>query len=140
MVSTKERRENFIGNGKALRGEAGAGAVEEEEAVSGEGFEAWAEADVVALLKGAPVDTVEKTEAQEEFFVEGLLRAESFALLDGEVAGVDRGDVSDGIVGIGPARAAVEGMSAGAEAEVGGTSPVFEVVARTERGFRGQSP
>ena len=137
MVSTKERRENFIGNGKALRGEAGAGAVEEEEAVGGEGFEAWAEGDVVALLKGEPVDTVEKTEPQEEFFVESLLRAESFALLDGEVAGVNRGDVRGGVVGIGPARVTVERMCTGAKAEVGCARPVFEVVARAERGFRG---
>ena len=130
-------REDEVGDGEARGSEAGARAIEEEEAVGAEELEARAEGDVVAMLEALPVDAIEEAEAEEEFFVECLLRGELFALLDGESAGGDRGDVGGGVVGVGPARVAVEGMSAGADAEVGETLPVFEVVEGAEGGGAG---
>ena len=83
-------------------------------------------------LDGGEVDAIELPQAEEEFFLERLLGRDFFELLDREPALVDRGGVGSRIVSVGPAPAAVEGMRACAESEIGLAAPIFEVVARTE--------
>ena len=60
------------------------------------------------------IDSVELAEAEEEFFFEGLLGCDWLDLLARRNSLLDHGDVLRGIVDVGPAGFAVEGMRAGA--------------------------
>src|SRR5262249_20720542 len=84
--------------------------------------------DGVVALDAREVDAVEAAEAEEEFLLQGARREEGFELLAGGAAALDEGDVTVGLVDVGPARDAVEGVGAGAEAEVGLASPVFQIM------------
>src|SRR5579864_245182 len=81
-------------------GEAGAGTV-------------CVERGVVAFDAGQ-VDAVKLAQAEEEFFFEGLLRCDWLDLFAWGNSLLDHGSVLGGIVDVGPARLAVEGVCAGA--------------------------
>src|SRR5579862_825782 len=81
-------------------GEAGAGTVRVERGV-------------VAFDAGQ-VDAVKLAQAEEEFFFEGLLGSDWLDLFARGNSLLDHGSVLRGIVDVGPARLAVEGVCAGA--------------------------
>src|SRR5580704_5608826 len=97
-------------------GEAGAGAVRVERGV-------------IAFDAGQ-VDAVKLAQAEEEFFFQRLLRCDWLDLFAWGNSLLDHGSVLRGIVDVGPARLAVEGVRAGAEAQVRFALPVFQIVAR----------
>src|SRR6266581_2984632 len=132
--------EDFVGDGQARgrKPHASAGALDEAldaqflDACADRCFEVGTELRSILGLDARQIDAFELAQAEKKLFIERLLRGDFFELLDRESPLLDRRSICGGIVSVGPAQAAVEGMRAGAEAEIRFAAPIFEIVPRTK--------
>lgn len=125
--------EDFVGNSEARGRETEKLPVKFDDALISECGDTRADrGDSIALAIGGVIafDTreiyaFELAKAEEEFFFESLCHGNGLDLFAGAGALFDVRDVGRRIVEIGPARMAIEGMRAGAEAEIWLAAPIF---------------
>src|SRR5437588_6686672 len=128
--------EDFVGDGQAGGGEPYAATGPLDQALGAQFLDARADIGIdlraILSLDGREVDAFELAQAEEKLFVKRLLRVQLYELYVRKPGLLDRGCIGGGIVSIGPAPVAIEGMRPRAESEIGFAAPIFQIVPRTK--------